>query len=81
MIRLFMPNLFGQLTINAPTDGQYALANISMNAAVGPIGWPGHIAMLHGIVVDVINMVFIIPYITDAVLPKSTLPYCLFLFM
>ena len=37
--------------------------------------------MLDGIVMDVIDMVFKIPFIPNAMLPKSSLPYSLFLFM
>ncbi len=58
----------------APFQFIYSFANITVKARILPILWILGQTMLYGVVVDVVEMVLVIIFITNGVFPKPALP-------
>lgn len=56
------------------------MADIPVDAAVGPIGGAGHVSVLDRIPMNAIQVMDKIPFVADAMFPKSALPNGLFIF-
>lgn len=79
---LLVADVVGKLHVSAsPIGRQNALVDIPMDTAVRPIHRALHIPMLDRVVMGVIDMSCIIPFVANAMFPKSRLPNRLFLFM
>ena len=79
---LFLPNTSIQLQRrNTPIDWQNTLPDITVDTAKRRIDWPADHSVFDRIVMDVINMLGKIPFITNSMFPKSPLPDGLLLFM
>ena len=57
---------------------QEALRHVAVKAAMRPVGDAGYQSVLHGIVVDVIDMALKIRVVADRVLPIAALPNAFF---
>jgi hypothetical protein len=77
-----MPDTIGyDNTITTPCRGQNTLSNISVNTAMRPIDWTFYITVFDGIVMNIINVIAEILFITNPMFPKTPLPYRLLAFI
>jgi hypothetical protein len=60
--------------VATPIRGQYSIADIAMERAVRPIPNLRHVAVLHRIVVNVVDVPFEIGLVSDCMLPVTPLP-------
>ena len=75
--------LFAKRTLNisdvsTPVFGKQFTFDITVKAAISPIGYARDVPMLHRVEVNVVDMPFEIGVITDCMLPITALPDALF---
>ena len=60
--------------IGTPIDVEYTLSDKSVKRLIRPIFGPCDVSVLRGVVVDVVNVLVEVSYVSDQVFPESALP-------